>query len=121
MKNIITLTFLLSITLVSFNSCTCCKAKTVEVKEGYSRLVVTFISKASGIDYEVRDKFTAYLKTNYPDVKYDYKNWGREGEKDYCFQLETMTAKEQKKFISEIEKEFGVNPLINVVENGKCH
>jgi hypothetical protein len=54
-----------------------------------AQLVVSFASMGAGIDAKARQQFLEHLtwfntKHNI-ELMYDKKNWGREGEVDYCF------------------------------------
>ena len=86
-------------------------------------LVVSFISKASGIDRasvtilenEIKD-FNTKNKT--ATLQFELRPWGREGERDYC-----IMAKNQdylNKFASIIKSKFEGNTRIFVKENGVC-
>lgn len=102
--------------LISFLLFTDCKTKSKtesqsginnnaakEVKITY-RLVVSFISHASGIDGEKYDAIEAYLKKHPKKPKYDVLLWGREGERDFCFHLKEFKSDEQSGFIDELKK-----------------
>jgi hypothetical protein len=74
-----------------------------EVKVKY-RVVVSFISHASGIDGPKYDAIDNFVKTHAKKPAYDLLMWGREGERDLCFHLKEMNAAEQKTFVEDLKK-----------------
>ncbi len=93
---------------------------TVKSKPGV--LVVSFISTGSGIDFRAVPEFEGNLKKfnidNHCNVIYEIKNWGREGERDYC--ITARDASCLKKYIAEIKTAFKENDKIIIKENSKC-
>jgi hypothetical protein len=80
---------------------------------------VSFISKGSGIDKVAFNAFKKSIEThdslNGCKLKYQIKNWGREGEKDFYFP--SQSTKKYNEFIKETEKIFGKNNRIRIKRN----
>lgn len=83
-----------------------------------ARVVVSFISKGAGIDRKAQEKLDAWLKER--GTAYETKNWGREGETNYCFFLTGMQKQQQEKFVSDLKTFIGANEMVIVEEWGKC-
>ena len=85
-------------------------------------LVVSFISIASGIDYKAVPGFEKSMQDFNAEtsckITYEIKNWGREGERDYCIRS-TDTAC-LSKFATLAKESFKGNERILINENGKC-
>lgn len=71
-------------------------------------LYLSFISKGAGIDGSAKEKVDAIIHQfeldNKLTIDKEVIKWGREGEKDYCFQLDNLSKKKKKAFIALIEK-----------------
>ena len=83
-------------------------------------LIVSFISKGAGVD---RPKVEALLKlieskTNKP--LYEKIQWGREGETDFCFQLENLKKTEQLTFINDAKNLMNGSDMVFITENTVC-
>ena len=90
-------------------------------EEENSRLIIRFISPGNGIDSKKLAQLKTYLRTEYPDITYQTTSWGREGEKDLCFNLSEVKPEQQKEIIIDLKSKFGNNPRINILENAKCN
>lgn len=84
-----------------------------------TRLVVSFTSIGAGIDMATEANFRKWL-SKHPDVTYSVNPWGREGERDYCFELKNKRSESQAEFIKEVRKFFGSNDRVNIQENVVC-
>ncbi len=88
------------------------------------RLVVSFFSRASGIDFEARKQVDAYIyefeQAKGISINKEETRWGREGEIDYCLTLEKVTTKDQKKFVKKIKGIAKKSGRINVLEHSPC-
>ena len=84
-------------------------------------VIISFISKASGIDHELKDKIDAVIadfnKTNKTDIQPEVISWGREGEKDYNFIIKNLSTELQKKFIAAIEAELKSTDMAHITFN----
>lgn len=87
-----------------------------------TRLIVSFISKGGGIDGKSLKDFEQLVKdfntANKSNISYTIKPWGREGEKDYCF--EPGQGRNLEKLVSEIKKSLQGKELIRLKENAIC-
>ena len=84
--------------------------------------VVSFFSRGSGTNYTAVSKFDQFIKDfnakNPPAIAYTVVAWGREGEKDYCFQ---PTGKANfSAFITQTNELLKDQPLIHITEHQAC-
>ncbi|HZS09613.1 MAG TPA: hypothetical protein VFD58_32600 [Blastocatellia bacterium] len=89
------------------------------------RLVVSFVSFASGIDHKAKDEIDRYI------ARYEKKQrirlakekvyWGMEGEIDYCFRLSELAPARQKTFIAGVRSLAAKSKQVSVNENVPCH
>lgn len=84
-----------------------------------ARVVVSFISKGEGIDLKTQEKFEKWL-TERGNVVWETKNFGREGETNYCFFMVGKTTREQEIFVRDVRTFIGENDMVFVEEWGKC-
>jgi len=98
------------------NSSVTPKIETLPKKEKYA-LVISFISKGSGIDNDAYEKIDNFIK-NYPKKPgINIIQKGREGEKAMYLKLDELSKKEKKQFIKEIEKLASGNDRIMIQKN----
>jgi hypothetical protein len=89
-----------------------------------SDLVITFSSRGEGINGKTVE--TLHSLINEFEFKYDVtiefkiRNWGREGEKDYCFRLNNLNRKMKELFISEVKGLLKGQTLVIINENMIC-
>jgi len=81
------------------------------------RLVISFISKASGIDHKAHEKIKEFIEKHPKKPAFETFHWGREGEIDYCLQLKELSTKEQTVFIEDIKKLIDDKEMVLVYEN----
>jgi hypothetical protein len=132
MKKLIILTALFCVVFQS-DSFGCRKKKRKKAKESTTQttnsesksssiLIVSFISTGSGIDFRTVPEFEKDLKSfnisNSCSVIYEIKNWGREGERDYC--ITSKDAKCLAAYTEHIKSAFKSNERILIKENGIC-
>ncbi len=84
------------------------------------RLVVSFLSKGSGIDNTAHEAFLKFVNEHPEKPKHEVYRWGREGEIDYCFQLAEFKSKGQKEFIENVKKIIGTSDVVQISENSPC-
>lgn len=88
------------------------------------RLTVSFYSPGSGINYLAARKLdsfiTNYQSSNNVTVNYEKIPWGREGEVDYCFNLNSLGAKLSADFKAQVKKLLKDEDRINYKENEPC-
>lgn len=86
-------------------------------------MIVSFISKASGIDKALQAKVDAKIASfnigNKTTIKPEIVTWGREGERDYLFVLKNLSTDKKKEFISSIEEVVGSSDMANITFNQK--
>ena len=87
---------------------------------GNYRVVVSFISKGNGINNQIHEQFENFVKNNSKKPVMENYRWGREGEIDYCLQLNELSKKDQIKFIDEVKKIIGSSDVVLVTENAPC-
>tara|TARA_B100000809_G_scaffold266912_1_gene332898 strand:+ start:11981 stop:12397 length:417 start_codon:yes stop_codon:yes gene_type:complete len=92
-------------------------------KETVFDIIIVFISKASGIDSELKAKIDSELasfnqkhKTN---IKPEIVSWGREGERDYLFQTKNLSTKQKKELIGKIKAAIGSSDMAHIMLNKK--
>ena len=129
MKQLLILTSLLVISSISI----CCKTKkeasnSTEIpnskedeKVTQYRLILTFISKGTGVDSKLKSEILAYTSTHPKKPISKIVLWGREGETDHCFSLKELKKTEQVEFIAGIKKIIGTSDMVLLVENSKCN
>lgn len=85
-------------------------------------LVVSFISMGAGIDFASIPVFEKELKdfnkANKCGLLYELKNWGREGERDYC--IHSPVQKCLNDFAADLKSKFNGNERILIKENSVC-
>jgi hypothetical protein len=96
--------------------------KAKEIKQTHQdKLVISFISIGTGIDYKAKDQLLLIVKEF--EIQYQIelavsvKNWGREGEVDYVYDLTLLTKKQCKEFIQKTKKMLSGNDRIKITLN----
>ena len=87
-------------------------------KKSDTKLVISFISIGTGIDYKATEQLSSYVQ----DFQEKYqvqldptiKNWGREGETDYTYDLKKLTKKQCKAFVEKIEEMYTENNRVKI-------
>lgn len=110
-------------------STVCCKSKketttssssslteTKAVEQTY-RIIVSFISKGTGVDRPKVESFLKYVETHPKKPVYEKIQWGREGEMDFCFLLTELNKSEAATFIETIKTEMKSSDMVFVTEN----
>lgn len=122
-KLILLMAFALPI-VMTVESCKSGEKSTNEVTEetiaGSSELILSFFSPGNGIDREMLDKVTSFLKTEYPNVVYTRVKWGREGEIDLCFDLASVGKDAKAELISKLKSMVAESSKVRVKENATC-
>lgn len=98
------------------------KSETTQEDKTYT-LIYSFISKGEGIDFKVQNKLIEYIsefekRYNSPIIK-KVINWGREGETDYCFDLQNISSSTKDIFIKETKTIINNSELVFIYENSK--
>lgn len=79
-------------------------------------LNVSFISAGAGTDKKAIREYNQYIiqyeQTNKIKLNYKITSWGREGEKDYCFNLKELNKKQQEAFTAETKEVLKNSTLV---------
>jgi hypothetical protein len=85
------------------------------------KLVISFISIGTGIDYKAKDQLLLFAKEfeilHQVELTVSVKNWGREGEVDYVYDLAILTKKQCKNFITKTKELFNGNDRVKITLN----
>jgi hypothetical protein len=88
------------------------------------RFTVSFISKGAGTDYQIRQKYDAFVTDfetrNKVKIGINKASWGREGEIDYCIEFNDIKKEITEKFIEESKALLKASDRINIGENTNC-
>ncbi len=95
------------------------ESKQIDSTDNY-RLIVSFFSPGNGIDHKMNRKFSEFLASNYPKLIYERAQWGKEGERDYCFLLKELTQKKKDQFVRESKELLAASSRVHVYENAPC-
>jgi hypothetical protein len=125
---------------IAFNGCKCCRKHKTEnatatTQEGNSQstpvkanqdgpkydLIVSFISIGAGTDSKGKQQLNDFIANFQNDkkvtLKYEDFAWGREGEEDFCFTFNNLSAELKEKFVVNVKDMFLNNTLVRVGEN----
>lgn len=117
--------FCLALGLVQFSFYSCSNTKSINQQEivvtNQCRLVISFISRGSGIDRDTKKNVLTFIenynKEHHTNLVYETIRWGREGEVDFCFSLSELKKKEQNKFIQELKSLVVNSENVRIAEN----
>ncbi len=92
-------------------------------KETVYDIIISFISKASGIDSDLRAKIDAELsafnKKHNTNIQPEIAAWGREGEKDYLLLTKNLSTKQKKELISKFKSAIGSSDMAHIILDKK--
>ncbi|MFH0896078.1 MAG: hypothetical protein V2A54_16720 [Bacteroidota bacterium] len=105
-----------------------CKTKKIasgiQMDAGKYHLLVSFYSPGDGIDVATQGKYDEAIKKFEKDnkltISIEKANWGREGEIDYCINLNNFNATQQTEFIDMSKKLLSTSTKVNILENCDC-
>ncbi len=83
-------------------------------------MVVSFYSPGNGIDHKTNEAFVEFVKEKYPQINLQGHRWGREGEVDYCINLNELSTDEQSTFIKEAKELLSASKKVHIYENSTC-
>lgn len=87
-------------------------------------LVVSFFSVAYGIDHKAKtaldNLITEDTLQNKKRIIVEKTPWGREGELDYCIDLQYLEKKSQTEFINKAKALLSSSNLVHIKENEPC-
>lgn len=86
-----------------------------------NKLVVSFISVGTGIDYKAKEKLLLFMedfqREHNVSLEASIKNWGREGETDYTFNLKKLSKKQRRAFVKKIEEMLAGNNRVKILRS----
>jgi hypothetical protein len=95
----------------------------VTSKETIYDIIVSFISKASGIDDALKTKIDTELSTfnkkHNTNIQPEIAPWGREGERDYLLITKNLSTKQQKELIATFKAAIGSSDMARLFLNEK--
>ncbi len=87
-------------------------------------LVVSFFSVAYGIDHKAKAALDNLIiedtVNNKKRIIVEKTPWGREGELDYCIDLQYLEKKSQTEFINKAKALLSSSKLVHIKENEPC-
>ena len=98
-------------------------AKT-ETQETVYDVIISFTSRASGIDRDIKDKVDKLLSNfnaeNENKIKPEIAPWGREGEVDYHFITKNLSTNQKKALTTKIKEAIGSSDTVFILFNKKA-
>ncbi|MFW5877270.1 MAG: hypothetical protein ACOCXM_11080 [Myxococcota bacterium] len=88
-------------------------------------LVVQFTSVGAGTDRDALRRLEALIREHEAawgtKIAHRKRRWGREGESDHCFPLDTLSEAQKQELIRRIRAEVAAGaPTVRVLEGGTC-
>jgi hypothetical protein len=87
-------------------------------------IIVSFASRASGINHEARESLektiTDFNQENKVTVFMEKQHWGREGEVDYLFLTKNLSTKQKKELKAKIKVAVGSADLVFISYDAKA-
>lgn len=116
---------------ISFFACANSKKTTKEIANSQANVAaskthftVSFISIGAGPDTKARMAYDQYIaafeQKNKVQLSVEKVNWGREGETDYCFDLNNLNNKQQTIFVAESKAKLSESKLIRFSQKMTC-
>lgn len=103
-----------------------CKVKKEIVTETQPKtyLVVSFYSIGMGVNHQavniMNHIIEEYKNTKNVDIPVNKIPWGREGEIDYCIDIQSIGEKDQKEFINKVHSLLDSQNWVRIKENAQC-
>ena len=66
---------------------------------------------------EQKKKLVNFLNSNYPEIKYEKINWGKEGEVDFCFKLIELKKNRKSEFLNLINEITSISNRVKTYKN----
>ena len=92
-------------------------------KETVYDIIISFISKASGIDDALKTKIDTALSEfntkHNTKIQPEIAPWGREGEKDYLFLTKNLSTKQKKEIIAKFKTAIDSSDMALIFLNKK--
>jgi hypothetical protein len=86
-------------------------------------LIVSFFSVAYGIDHKAKAALDIIITEDTTKGKIiivEKTSWGREGEVDYCIDLQNYRNIDKKEFINRVKVALQPSTLVNIKEDEVC-
>lgn len=87
-------------------------------------LIVSFYSIGSGTEEDQINKLQLLIeefsRSSGKPIQHQKVRWGREGEIDYCFSLNELSAEQKKQFISKTREALKSAKWVHIGENLPC-
>lgn len=98
--------------------------KNIVSEDNIYDIIISFASRASGINHEAREKLekliTDFNQENKVTVYMEKQHWGREGEVDYLFLTKNLSTKQKKELKANIEATVGSADLVFISYEAKA-
>ena len=95
-----------------------------ETQETVYDVIISFTSRASGIDRDIKDKVDKILSNfnaeNENKIKPEIAPWGREGEVDYHFITKNLSTNQKKALTTKIKEAIGSSDTVFILFNKKA-
>jgi hypothetical protein len=86
----------------------------------YFRFIVSFYSPGNGVDHKMKQKYVEFITKNYPNIIIEKTKWGKEGEIDFCFQLNELEENRKQQFVKESKELLSSSSRVHIYENAPC-
>lgn len=100
------------------------KKNTPSNEPGVYDIIVSFASKGTGINRDVKkkldDALTLFGQNNEVTLNIEKYGWGREGEVDYLFLIKNLSTKQQKDLKAKVKEVIGDTEMIFISYDSKC-
>lgn len=102
----------------------CCKTRQQPVKDTVRQVVVSFYSVGSGTNreaiYAMNNLIREYQEQQGLPLIVEKKPWGREGEVDYCVDLQKVDDNSAREFINKLHSYLDKQNWVRIKENTTC-
>ncbi|MDF1672343.1 MAG: hypothetical protein P1U41_02495 [Vicingaceae bacterium] len=100
------------------------KENTSANEDGVYDIIVSFASKGTGINRDVKQKLddalTVFSQNNGVTLNLEKLGWGREGEIDYLFLTKNLSTKQKKELKAKVKEVIGDTEMIFISYDSKC-
>lgn len=100
--------------------------KNIKVEDTLTKysFVVSFTSRGEGINGTAKNSFDDLIKEfelkNKVKINFKLNYWGREGETEYCFDLNNLNSIQRNNFVSQAKELLKSADLVGLTENKNC-
>lgn len=103
---------------ISISSCKSNKASKSD--DGKADLILSFYSPGNGIDKKMLEKVDYYIETQGLNDHVSRVSWGKEGERDLCFDFADLKGNNMGSIIAELKALVADSERVRVKENEPC-